>query len=1018
MMKNPFRIEERLLFRTPALPLPSGPVGLQLQYVYDARFREALFLASPDFFRELDGQGGQFNRKLSTALYKYAARAMTRATPFGLFAGVGIVSWGEGHFLRGPVSRNTRLDMNYICSLGQQLAEKKYLKEKLRYFPNNSIQDCNGSIRYVEYRYKDTVRSSHMTAVEKNEYLLLVLEACRNGKTIPELCSVLCSEDVEEEEALGFIDELIDSRLLTSEIEPNVTGRFFYDRLLDVLEDVRDEEAAGVLRVLKEVKKQLEEADDRLLNDISVYENMKSALEGLPVKFDTRYLFQSDLFFPAAQGGPSRMYKKELLAVFHALVRLAPAQENSRLREFKERFTARYEDRELPLSEVLDEESGIGFGGHGGTYSPFVEGIAPPGNSGNGDLRWNELTRFLHRKLTATLANQSMEYRLTDEDLEKFPPGYDDLPDTIAVYFKIIDNVNGKLQVNACGGPTAAGLISRFAAGNSDVEALAKDITRYEQQLRQEDLLAEVVYLPENRTGNILHRPLLREYEIPYLTRSGVADDYTIPLSDLLVSVVNNRVVLRSRKLGKRIYPRLTTAHNHIQFGLPAYRFLCALQSDGLRNSLGFSWGALAENYRFLPRVVYRDVVLFPATWQLKKEDCSPLFSDEDWRLRAQKFRDALQLPEELAIAENDNLLYIRLDDETAVQLLTDTIGRRQEIKLEEFLGEKEKHVVRDENGNGFANEFVAFLLREKSAPRAGIPVPQQPAIPASFPPGSEWAYFKIYCGDKTADETLVHCIAPMIRSLQEKKITDQWFWIRYADPDPHLRLRLHTAGSEAAGKLPGLLREALEPMGNRIWKLQMDTYNRELERYGNDITPLAESLFCIDSACTLRLLENLEGDEGENYRWRFGLLSVMNWLRMLNPESGEQELLDRMKTGVFNQYGGTKELKLQLDAKFRELRGTTEQLFAGKETEEYEPLREWIAERSATAKPVLEEIGRLRKRAGSRFDYTYFCSSIIHMSMNRLNRSAQNLHELVTYDMLYRHLRSQKARSKGEDQQ
>lgn len=60
------------------------------------------------------------------------------------------------------------------------------------------------------------------------------------------------------------------------------------------------------------------------------------------------------------------------------------------------------------------------------------------------------------------------------------------------------------------------------------------------------------------------------------------------------------------------------------------------------------------------------------------------------------------------------------------------------------------------------------------------------------FIPGSEWLYFKIYTGTKTGDDILKNEVYDFVHDLRRKNIIDQWFFVRYNDPDFHLRLRLH----------------------------------------------------------------------------------------------------------------------------------------------------------------------------------------------------------------------------------
>jgi hypothetical protein len=60
------------------------------------------------------------------------------------------------------------------------------------------------------------------------------------------------------------------------------------------------------------------------------------------------------------------------------------------------------------------------------------------------------------------------------------------------------------------------------------------------------------------------------------------------------------------------------------------------------------------------------------------------------------------------------------------------------------------------------------------------------------FPPGSEWLYAKLYTGAATADQVLRQVVRPVTEAALRCGAADGWFFIRYGDPDWHLRLRLH----------------------------------------------------------------------------------------------------------------------------------------------------------------------------------------------------------------------------------
>ena len=137
--------------------------------------------------------------------------------------------------------------------------------------------------------------------------------------------------------------------------------------------------------------------------------------------------------------------------------------------------------------------------------------------------------------------------------------------------------------------------------------------------------------MPESRIGNILLRPVLRNYEIPYLGKSAMPVENQIQVADLMVSVKNGKIILRSQKLNKEIIPRLSTAHNYSFNALPVYQFLCDLQTQHFEKSgFGFNWGSLSTSYKFLPRAEYKNVILARAKWQLLKSDLQVLLDDKN----------------------------------------------------------------------------------------------------------------------------------------------------------------------------------------------------------------------------------------------------------------------------------------------------------------------------------------------------------------------------------------------------
>ena len=109
--------------------------------------------------------------------------------------------------------------------------------------------------------------------------------------------------------------------------------------------------------------------------------------------------------------------------------------------------------------------------------------------------------------------------------------------------------------------------------------------------------------------------------------------------------------------------------------------------------------------------------------------------------------------------------------------------------------------------------------------------------IQRKFIPGSQWLYFKIYTGVKTADEVLAHTIRPFLRELYAERWIDGSFFIRYNDPDFHIRLRLHIDRFENYAPIFRRFEASFQPLveNGAVIRVLCDTYVREIERYGAD---------------------------------------------------------------------------------------------------------------------------------------------------------------------------------------
>ncbi|HEY0553327.1 MAG TPA: thiopeptide-type bacteriocin biosynthesis protein, partial [Thermoanaerobaculia bacterium] len=522
---------------------------------------------------------------------------------------------------------------------------------------------------------------------------------------------------------------------------------------------------------------------------------------------------------------------------------------------------------------------------------------------------------------------------------------------------------------------------------------------------------------------------------IPFLGRSGAPPERQIPVSDLRVSVEGSRIVLRSARLGKEVIPRLTSAHNFWRGSLGVYRFLCILQSQGVLGGVGWSWGPL-ESAPFLPRVTCGRLVLARASWWMTQDEIKALTKAtgaERYR-QIQEWRRKRNLPRLIALVDADNELLIDLDNVLSIETFIDVVEERDQARIVEFFPGPDLLAASGPEGR-FLNEILIPFTRRPPVPNdavtavAATPKPR-PALatagaaplPRSFPPGSEWLYAKLYTGTATADGLLREVVAPVARDAVAAGEADGWFFIRYGDPEWHLRARFHGNPAKLQSGVLTRLHSALAPLlaDGRLWRVQLDTYEREVERYGGpEGIGLAERLFQIDSEAVLDILEMLEGDAGADLRWRLALRGVDMLLGDLrfDPET-RVRVMRGMREGFAREFGGGKGLRVQLDLRYRQESRSLAPLLdsAGDAESDLAPALEVLRRRSERNAPIVEELRALEAAGRLNQSLAELAPSLVHMHVNRIIRSAQRAHEMVLYDFLYLLYESKAARERKGD--
>lgn len=1004
--------------------------------------REAVFVACPDLANYFDvwrhNPESKRGRSVERTLVRYFARMTSRATPFGLFAGPCVGRIGEKTRLviegQTHCKRHTRLDMDYLFAVVETLKLSPELKPGFRYYPNSSLYRAAGRVHYVEARLERKVRSYHLVKVDENKYLIATLEHARTGESSTALAGALVDEEITPEEAASYIEKLIENQILVPDLALSVTGREPLDELIKYLE--RQVGASEVTETLREVQAELAVVDRAGLgNEPERYRAIAERLRHIPTSiepeqsFQSGQLFQVDLFKEAPEATLGSEVIGEVtrgLEIFH---RLSGPSTRPTLARFRDAFAARYEDREVPLVEALDDELGLSFNpssGPGDDVSPLLTGLAFPFRQ-NQLSSWTSVETLLLSKLTEALRTGATEINIDESDLKELDDNPNPLPDALGVTAVIaaasaaaLDQGEFRVLLDNLDGPAGACLLGRFCHADDALQEGVKRHLHAEEALQPDAVFAELVHLPDGRTGNVICRPVMRDYEIPYLGSSGAAPDKQIPITDLRLRVDanrGNRLCLRSASLDCEVIPRLTTAHNYNWRNVPVYTFLCALQEQNVTAGTVLRWEKL-KNSPYLPRVVSGRLILSLARWRLNQVELAQLCEPRGAAAfkGVQQWRAARGLPRWVALADGDQLLPVDFDNILSLESFLHLVKRRSEVTLREIFPEPDQLCLRGPEGL-FVHEIVLPLVRTKTAQPPGARKlvnanqrVQQPRMCRSFPPGSEWIYAKIYAGPATIDHVLREAVRPVIDQVLSSAAADRWFFVRYGDPDWHLRLRFHGPPERLHSELQPALNAALAPLLERgqVWRVQYDTYEREVERYGGPAgIELAERLFQVDSEAALQLVELIErGDEGLAERWKLTFCGIDDLLDSLGFDlSARKTLMTKVRSDFAGEFKVDKQLIAQMGAKFRVEREELASLLDKRRAPESPLFAGLEVLRCRSAKLI--EIGTALRECTHRRELSQtlenLAASYIHMHANRLLRSAHRAQELVIYDYLAR---------------
>lgn len=957
-------------------------------FLNDPHFCAAMRLASPQFFTVLEKQGflaTNLDQKEKHTLQKYINRFCFRPTPFGLFASVSSIYWGA--------STITAEAPNYQVFIRTAMPAQHAITDHL--IKSNALTDetfrANPFIYRVlnEYRFirsdlneSARLRTFQLQSIAFSKVLKDLIAASGVGLTKYAVAKLIeRSANCGHEEALDYADFLIDAQLLLSEFRMTIAGPDHLQSLLKLMAPGKAQQQFDKLLTAQNRRDhQLRPATITYLDNKhrSVFPHA-----ALPTELSSVILVQT---IRETLADSHQDLLRQGIAALECLSTIAiPAN----VTRFIDRFQQHFEGQSIPLLQALDPEAGIGYQAPDREKNNILLETVNIGAQVRETAAnpWSEIHAVL---LAAWLraAPGSRVIRLTDADLKELRPKKEEPMLGMSVLFRIVDQ---KLFIENAGGINAPALLGRFTVADEGIADAAKKMAEHLEALNPEIIFAEILQLSDPHIDNINRRVNLYHYEIPLTAKSVLPAELQIELSDLFVRVIDRQVILYSEKYQKVVIPRLTSAYNHHLDQLPLFRFLADLSYQYGRSNLGLSLRDLFPGQGFYPRVESGQCILAPATWVLNGEQLKA-FESAAGTIDFNHLADSISLPRVFSLSEGDQELTFDRQNPHDVRFFRQMIQHRSEVVLKEF------------NPHQEVRQYNAFLLPSEPLSMPVIQLPPKLESKRKLIPGSDWLYLKIYV-PRTSVNRLLMRLTPLLHRKHGHYRVRQWFFVRYDDHAPHIRLRLQidpAAISEVLLALKGKLEDRIQH--HLIREFQVDVYDRELERYAAGGIENTERFFWASSELVMAYLRN--GQSNADFGTPvFALYSAKEIVSLFITEPDAQlAFLKESYQLLLTEFSGA-DVKYSLDKKFRELGHS---IRAGMQFSD--PTMQSGSVKSG--KRFRQSLEMIRDTLGDQIDLDYL-RSIIHLHFNRIFTDEPRKQEMICYYLLFKYLASEYARAK-----
>lgn len=790
-------------------------------------FSLALRQASGTLWDELAVKDGFPSSAAARSVRRYLCRGASRSTPFGLFAAVAFAEVKEKLELAArSCDWRSRVSVSgdVLSRFWNDLRLDPGWCAKQRFRRNTTLVAAPSQFFYVSSQYRAGRNDFNLELVERQQWLDSVIEFASTFRTWAELIEELSKcATIAEAEVLAL--DLVESGLLESERGLPQTDQNPLEWLLAEMDGLPSMQSPfrelSSVATAASARSKAFEPTSRHVSAVGVTDPVESSL------YSTSWI-ESDFEVPRKLVDEIHYAAKLMRSVYAG---------SDPLRSVREEFRGRYEDQVVPLLEA---------------FGP-VGGISLPSESANTQDYWaiaTKVGRHIVQAFPIECRRGDRTIKLNDAAMQSLMRNGAHESHEFSCLVSLYGSDIYKGYLHAVYPAPSSALITRFCTADGRLRSLVDELHDNSEERRDTSpIVVEVVHDLGGRYGNISHRAVSRRAELLLFGHSGAAADLTFTVEDLLIGIRGGVFKLFDRFEGREVIPRISNAHAFDKTRYyPVYRLLGLLQNDGGPSGIGFSWGEMSA-LPALPRVAVGSIIVSLRSWDVPR-------AMRATRDSIKTFLNEFEVPSWVTVGVGDARLAVDVSCHAGQDELIRELARTPGARIYE-MPERELGSPLTVDGAETACELVVPFKRDSSAvARASTMTPV--VIRTDHDTRRRFVYCKVFFDSVLSSQFIARVLPSVVKDMENQIGSTGWFFVRYADPNYHVRLRFRTDDVRGAmGPLGSSLERNLRlafPLSTKA-RVVFDEYVPEVNRYGGaELIEVAERMFHTDSETALRL--------------------------------------------------------------------------------------------------------------------------------------------------------------------